>query len=123
MKSLIIKILKIFLLLLLIALVLLLIFGLVLWIGWPLWVGGFFVLGLIGVLLGIVFVRKLLARRNEQNFVQQIIAQDESRIQSLSANEQTRSRELQERWKTSIEALRKSHLKKFGNPLYVLPGI
>ncbi|WP_054700413.1 type VI secretion protein IcmF/TssM N-terminal domain-containing protein [Desulfosarcina cetonica] len=121
MKSLIIKILKIFLLLLLIALVLLLIFGLVLWIGWPLWVGGFFVLGLIGVLLGIVFVRKLLARRNEQNFVQQIIAQDESRIQSLSANEQTRSRELQERWKTSIEALRKSHLKKFGNPLYVLP--
>jgi len=41
MKTLITKILKIFLLLLFVALVLLLIFGAVLMIGWPLWVGIF----------------------------------------------------------------------------------
>ena len=121
MKSLITKILKILLFLLLIALVLLLIFGGVLMIGWPLWVGVFFVIGLLGILLAVVFVKKLMARKSEQNFVQQVIAQDDSRIQGLAVNEQAGSRELQGRWKEAIEALRKSHLKKYGNPLYVLP--
>ncbi|WP_319525621.1 type VI secretion protein IcmF/TssM N-terminal domain-containing protein [uncultured Desulfosarcina sp.] len=121
MKSLIMKILKYFLLLLLTALVLLLIFGGVLMIGWPLWVGIFFVIGLLGLILGVVFIKKLMARKNEQRFVQQIIAQDDSRIRNLSGGDQTGSRELQNRWKESIEALRKSHLKKYGNPLYVLP--
>ena len=121
MKSLIMKILKVFLFLLLTALVLLLIFGAVLMIGWPLWVGIFFVIGLLGVILGGIFVKKLMARKNEQRFVQQIIAQDDSRIKSLGAGEQAGSKEMQGRWKEAIDALRKSHLKKFGNPLYVLP--
>ncbi|BBO88779.1 type VI secretion protein IcmF/TssM N-terminal domain-containing protein [Desulfosarcina ovata] len=121
MKTLIIKILKVSLVLLLIALALLLIFGLVLMIGWPLWVGIFFVIGVIGIVLGIVFVKKLFSRKNEQRFVQQIIAQDESRIQGLSSGEQAGSRELQQRWAESIDTLRKSHLRKYGNPLYVLP--
>ena len=121
MKSLIIKTLKVFLFLLLTALVLLLIFGLVLMIGWPLWVGIFFVIGLLGILLGLLFIKKLMARKSEQKFVQQIIAQDESRIKGLSSGEQAGSRELQGSWKEAIDALRKSHLKKYGNPLYVLP--
>jgi type VI secretion system protein ImpL len=121
MKTLIVKILKIFLFLLLIALALLLVFGLVLVIGWPLWVGIFFVIGLIGIFLGFIFLKKRLAHKNEQRFVQQIIAQDESRIKSLSSSEQAGSRELQMRWKAAIDTLRKSHLKKYGNPLYVLP--
>ncbi|MBC2713129.1 MAG: type VI secretion system protein ImpL [Desulfosarcina sp.] len=121
MKSLLIKILKAFLFLLLTALVLLLIFGLVLMIGWPLWVGIFFVIGLLGFILGIIFIKKLMARKREQQFVQQVIAQDESRIKGLSSGEQAGSRELQGRWKEALDALRKSHLKKYGNPLYVLP--
>ena len=121
MKTLITKILKIFLLLLFVALVLLLIFGAVLMIGWPLWVGIFFVVGFIGLVLGGIFIRKLMTRKNEQRFVQQIIAQDESRIRGLSSGDQAGSRELQQRWAESIAALRKSHLKKYGNPLYVLP--
>ena len=121
MKSLIIKILKIFLFLLLAALILLLIFGLVLMIGWPLWVGIFFVIGLLGIILGVVFVKKLMARKSEQKFVQQVIAQDESRIKGLASGEQAGPRELQANWKEAIDALRKSHLKKQGNPLYVLP--
>ncbi len=121
MKSLIMNMLKVFLFLLLTALVLLLIFGLVLMIGWPLWVGIFFVIGLLGIILGFIFIKKLLARKNEQRFVQQIIAQDDSRIKGLASGEQSGSKELQARWKEAIDALRKSHLKKYGNPLYVLP--
>jgi type VI secretion system protein ImpL len=121
MKSLIMKILKVFLFLLLTALVLLLIFGLVLMLGWPLWVGIFFIIGLLGILLGAIFVKKLMARRSEQRFVQQVIAQDDSRIKGLASGDQVGSREMQGRWKEAIDALRKSHLKKYGNPLYVLP--
>jgi type VI secretion system protein ImpL len=121
MKSLIMKILKVFLFLLLIALVLLLVFGVVLMIGWPMWVGIFFIIGLLGIILGVVFVKKLMARKSEQRFVQQIIAQDDSRIKGLGVGDQAGSRALQGRWKEAIEALRKSHLKKHGNPLYVLP--
>ncbi|BBO67203.1 type VI secretion system protein ImpL [Desulfosarcina alkanivorans] len=121
MKSLIMNVLKVFLLLLLVALVLLLVFGLVLMIGWPLWVGIFFAIGLTGILLGVLFIRKLMARKSEQKFVQQIIAQDDSRIKGLASGEQAGSREMQARWKEAIDALRKSHLKKYGNPLYVLP--
>jgi type VI secretion system protein ImpL len=121
MKSLAMKILKVFLVLLLIALVLLLISGLVLMIGWPLWVGIFFIIGLAGLLLGLLFVKKLMARKSEQRFVQEVIAQDDSHIQGLSSGAQAGSRELQDRWKEAIDTLRKSHLKKVGNPLYVLP--
>jgi hypothetical protein len=53
MKSLIMKILKVFLFLLLIALVLLLISGVVLMIGWPMWVGIFFIIGLLGIILAL----------------------------------------------------------------------
>lgn len=115
------KILKAFLFLLLTALVLLLIFGLVLMLGWPLWVGIFFIIGLLGIILGVVFIRKLMARKSEQKFVQQVIAQDNSRIKGLASGDQASSREMQGRWKEAIDALRKSHLKKYGNPLYVLP--
>ena len=121
MKTLIIKILKVFLILVLVALAVLLIFGLVLMLGWPLWIGVFFAIGILGVFLGVLFVRKLLVRKKERRFVQQIIAQDNSRIGSLSSKDQAGSRELQQRWSDAISALRKSHLKKYGNPLYVLP--
>ena len=90
-------------------------------LGWPLWVGIFFIIGLLGILLGAIFVKKLMARRSEQRFVQQVIAQDDSRIKGLASGDQVGSREMQGRWKEAIDALRKSHLKKYGNPLYVLP--
>lgn len=121
MKSIILKTLKVLLYTFLAVLVLLLVFGLVLMAGWPWWVGFFFLIGILGVVLFIVFIKKLLARRSEKQFVQKVIAEDESRIRSMGKNQQANSRELQERWKEAVSALRKSHLKKFGNPLYVLP--
>jgi type VI secretion system protein ImpL len=105
----------------LLVLVALLLFGLVLWIGWPWWVGFFVALGFAGVLLGAVVIRKMLVRRREQMFVHQIIAQDESMHQRMAPREQNSAKELQARWKEAIEALRHSHLRKHGNPLYVLP--
>jgi len=53
--------------------------------------------------------------------VNQVVEQDEARLRGLSDKERERSKELQDRWKEAIETLRHSHLKKRGNPLYVLP--
>ena len=109
------------LLLTLLALVILLVFGLVLWIGWSWWVGFFLLVGLVGLVLGALVVRKVLVRRREQMFVHEVIAQDESIQQNMAPAEQDMAKELQARWKEAIDALRKSHLRKYGNPLYVLP--
>ncbi len=115
------KILKTFLFVTLTLLAALLVFGGVLGIGWPWWVGIFILTGLFGIGLGLVFFRKVWLRRREQHFVNQVIEQDESYLKSLGDKERQSSKELQERWKEAMDALRKSHLKKYGNPLYVLP--
>lgn len=121
MKRILAIVVKGFLLVTLLALATLLLFGLVLWIGWPWWVGFFVAIGLAGLVLAILLVRKLWIRRREQMFVHQVIAQDESMRQNLGPQEQDSAKELQGRWKEAIEALRRSHLRKHGNPLYVLP--
>lgn len=112
---------KIFLFSTLAILALLLILALVLWIGWPWWVGVFVALGVAGLLLAAVLVRKIRLRRRERRFVHQIIARDDARQADLAPADQKAARELQARWKEAIEALRRSHLRKHGNPLYVLP--
>ena len=121
MKQLIIKILKIFLIVTLILFAVLLVFGLVLGIGWPWWVGFFILTGLVGIGVGLVFLKKVLGRRREERFVNQVIEQDQHYLRSLGDKERKGSQELQDRWKEAIATLRKSHLKKYGNPLYVLP--
>lgn len=117
----VIKILKILLLISLLLLGALVVIGAVLSMGWPLWVGGFLLTGLLGLGLGGVFLKKLLLRRREQHFVNQVIAQDEAYVKSLGEKERRNSQALQDRWKEAVDALRASHLKKLGNPLYVLP--
>lgn len=121
MKQLGIKILKIVLIVTLILFAVLLIFGLVLGIGWPWWVGFFILTGLLGIGVGFVFLKKVLGRQREERFVNQVIEQDQHYLTSLGDQERKNSQELQDRWKEAIETLRKSHLSKHGNPLYVLP--
>lgn len=104
-----------------VVLVVLLLFALVFLMDWPWWVGIFLLLGVIGLVIGALFLKKLLKRRNEQQFVQQVIEQDESRLKKLSQQERDELKELQDKWKEAVETLRRSHLKKHGNPLYVLP--
>ncbi|MGC9323791.1 MAG: type VI secretion protein IcmF/TssM N-terminal domain-containing protein [Desulfomonilia bacterium] len=102
-------------------LVLLLSFGLVLGLGWPWWVVIFLLIGFAGVGLVALVLRKLWLRRREQYFVSQIIEQDEAYLKSLKDDEKKQVTEIQDRWKEAVDALKKSHLKKQGNPLYVLP--
>ncbi len=99
----------------------LLLFGIVLIIGWPWWVGFFVLIGILGLWLAVGFFRKIWIRRNEEQFVHQVIAQDNSYLSGLGKKERDASRELQDRWKEAVDALKDSHLKKQGNPLYVLP--
>ena len=115
------KILKVSLLFLAALLVIGLVFWLVLALGWTWWVGVFILSGILGIVLILLVLRKIFLRRREQRFVQQVIAQDEAYRKTLGDKEKEGSKELQDRWKEAITALRKSHLKKYGNPLYVLP--
>jgi type VI secretion system protein ImpL len=115
------KILKYFLVLTAFFLLLLLVFGIVLVLEWPWWVGFFVLVGLAGGWAGLLLIQKIWVHRREKRFVQQVIEQDEEHLRSLAGEDQQRSKELQEHWKEAIAALKKSHLKKIGNPLYVLP--
>ncbi len=121
MKNLLVRILKISLVVFAVCLVILLVFGFVLRMDWPWWVGIAFLLILAALGVGLLFLRRILARRREQQFVQQVIEQDEARIKTFAGKERDEMRALQDRWKEAIDALRRSHLRKYGNPLYVLP--
>ena len=121
MKDVVVKALKIALWAFLVVLLVLVVFGLVLWLDWPIWVGFFLLLGLAAVGVAALFLRKVLHRRREQRFVQEVIEQDEARIKNLSTREQDEMKVLQDRWKEAMEMLKRSHLRKLGNPLYVLP--
>ena len=121
MKERILKILKVALTVCAAALAILLVFGFVLLMRWPLWVGLFLTLLLAGFAVGGIVLWKVWQRRREQRFVQEVLDQDESRLKAMSAKERDDLQEMQERWKEAVGTLRKSHLKKQGNPLYVLP--
>ena len=121
MKQILIKIFKIFLLLTAVVLGLLLIFGISLALGWPWRVGFFILIGILGIWLSVIFFKKLWLRRREQQFVNQVVEQDDQYLKQMSAKEKEHHQELQHRWQEAMVALKKSHLKKRGNPLYVLP--
>ncbi|MEW6599495.1 MAG: type VI secretion protein IcmF/TssM N-terminal domain-containing protein [Nitrospirota bacterium] len=121
MKDTLLKVLKISLIVITVLLVVLLVFGITLSLDWPWWVGFFLLLALVGIGIGVIFLRKILLRKKEQQFVDQVIAQDEARLKAASGKEKDELKDLQARWKEAVEALRRSHLRKYGNPLYVLP--
>ncbi len=75
----------------------------------------------MGILFGYFAVKKLLIRRNEKKFVQTVINQEETFSKKTVDKEPYNSGEAENQWKDSIAKLKKSHLRKYGNPLYVLP--
>ncbi len=115
------KLLKIFLVISIVILIILLVFGFVLSLDWPWWVAFFILMAILGLCIGFLFLRKILLRRREQIFVQEVINQDEYHLNTLKGKEKDERKELQDKWKEAVEALRRSHLRKYGNPLYVLP--
>lgn len=112
---------KILLMLVLTAVLILGIYYLVKVMKWPWWTGAAIFVGILGFIVGVLFIKKWLFRRREEKFVKRIVEQDESIIQKAPIGERQALRDLQARWTDAVEILRKSHLKKYGNPLYVLP--
>lgn len=121
MKDILLKIIKVIVVLAVAALAVCFSFGLVMMLGWPWWLGFFVLLALVGIAAGIFAIRRIRLRRRERLFVHQVIAQDEAARNRLPDSDKEAARQLQQRWKEAIEALRRSHLRKLGNPLYVLP--
>jgi type VI secretion system protein ImpL len=97
------------------------VFGFALVMGWPWWVGFFILLFLVGIAVAAYLLRQVLVRRREQRFVSQIAEQDEAYLRSLRDEERRQATELKDRFTEAVAALKSSHLKKLGNPLYVLP--
>ena len=121
MKNNLLKFLKVFLLVALVVLMGLLVIGIVLVVRWPWWVVIFLILFIAGVTLGIFLILRLIKRNREKKFVSDIVAQDEAQARVLPAAQRNERKQLQANLKTAIDVLHKSHLKKMGNPLYVLP--
>jgi type VI secretion system protein ImpL len=115
------QILKYILIGLLVLLALLVIFGIVLVLNWPWWVGLFLILFVIGIGIAVYLIKQILIKKREQKFVSQIVEQDNAYVKSLKADELKHFTDLQSRFKEAVDALKGSHLKKLGNPLYVLP--
>ncbi len=88
---------------------------------WPWWAGLAIGLGVVGIVLGAIVIKKWLFRKSEKNFVKRVTADDSASMASVSGADQRNLQLLDERWKEAIDALRRSQLKKHGQPLYVLP--
>lgn len=121
MKNRLRKALRACLLALVFLLVITLVSGMVLVLQWPWWVGFSLVLLLAGLWLGCCFLRKILKRRREEQFVSDMAGQDLAHLEAVSARDKSEFKELNDRWREAVEKLRSSHLKEVGDPLYVLP--
>jgi type VI secretion system protein ImpL len=100
---------------------LLLVVGSVLVFDWPWWVGAFLALLLAGLALAGLSLRRLWLRRREQHSARQAGEQDLAQKRARAERETSTLIRLQKEWKIAIDTLRRSQLKKGGNPLYALP--
>ena len=89
--------------------------------GYPWWFAAAIILGVLGLWIGPVFIARRLRRKKEEEFVRRVIVQDEEAIKAASSDEKPHLLELRENWKTAVDLLRSSYLRKRGNPLYALP--
>ena len=94
---------------------LLLLAGLYYWVvfiqGYPWWFGASVIMGIFGLIVSLLFLKKFFLRARERKFVQRIIDQDEAIIQDAPVSARYQLQDLQARWKKSIDELRQSHLR------------
>ena len=88
---------------------------------WPWWSGFSLFAGMLGIIVAFLFLRRYLLRQREQGFVRRVVELDDAAIHAAPIHERQQLQDLQERWKTAIDRLNDSYLRKKGNPLYVLP--
>ena len=89
-------------------------------LNWHWWVGMFLPLIVLPVWGGAVLLKKLLLRMSERRSAQPA-GEDGAPGKKFAEEGQNRLDELHGSWKKAVETLRASHLKKEGDPLYVLP--
>jgi len=90
-------------------------------LGWPLWVGIFLTLLLTGGVLGAVLIRRLWLHCREQRLLVEVNRERAPLSGGTAEREKDGAAALRALWKKALLTLRDSHLKKQGNPLYVLP--
>jgi len=88
---------------------------------WPWWMAIVLTAGLVGVALGIFFLKRHLLVRRERQFVQRVISADQAAIAAAPAAEKRHLNDLQQHWMESVQRLQDSALRAQGNPLYVFP--
>jgi len=92
------------------------------YLGWdPRWGVPIVVLSVVAAVAAVIFIRKLLFRRREEGFVKQVIEQDESARAGGPMFERRQLQDIENRFEEAAKILRRSHLRKKGDPLYVLP--
>ncbi len=89
--------------------------------GWAWWVGLTIMAGILGLIMGLFFLKRYYMRRREKKFVRRIVELDDAAIKTAPLHERQQLQDLQQHWKESVELLHDSYLRKKGNPLYVLP--
>ena len=90
---------------------------------WPIWVAASILVGVIGTILGLIFLRRYLIRNNERKFVKRVIAQEGEAIFATEQNTSLLISDLENQWEKSIQTLYGSKLNKAHNPIYALPWI
>jgi type VI secretion system protein ImpL len=85
----------------------------------PWWTSAVMVSGIIALIFVIIFLKKYLARKKEKKFIEKIISHESFYEKTPQSGFETNN--ISEKWLESVELLKKSKLKKIGNPLYVLP--
>lgn len=116
------KALKIFLWLLLFAVLAGLTFLLVRYKNWPLWTGGAILLGPIGLVLAVLFVRRHLFRRREKRFVKRIVEQEPDKlVLAQTAAREYAINDLRASFARAREIFQRSRLTRVANPIYSLP--
>ncbi len=91
--------------------------------GWPLWVGASILVGTIGFILALIFLRRYLLRSNERRFVKRVIAQEGDSVFASTQDSSFLIKDLESQWEKSIQTLYGSKLNKGQNPIYALPWI
>jgi len=111
------KLLRAILIWLVVILVLLLLsWGVVLYLGWPLWSIAALVLGALGLYLLYRLLRRVMAVARARSAVARSNENERTLQQAMSPEAV-----LKRRWRNAVNVLRRSALRRHGNPLEVLP--
>ena len=115
------SILKFLLWVLVIALVCAAVIGFYVWKGWPLANALLLLAGLAVVVVLFLVIRRLVVRHRAKKQVQKLISEEHVRRDHALWSPRVLRKDLRQRWRGGIRALKRSRLRLLGDPLYVLP--